>query len=197
MKIKKISKMITYIYQDKKLGLGHAVSLCRDFVGNRPFILALGDQICRSNTNSSCLQQLINQFYKTNKMTISVCKTKLCDVDKYGILVGDLYDSDAVSFKLDKIIEKPSISEAKNSYYVKRGGRKEYYAVFGQYILTPEIFDVLDEHIKMKKVENGEYQLTSALDEVSKKNGAYAYIVDGTMYDVGNVQSYVCTIKQN
>lgn len=197
VKIKKISKMITYIYQDKKLGLGHAVSLCRDFVGNRPFILALGDQICRSNTNSSCLQQLINQFYKTNKMTISVCKTKLCDVDKYGILVGDLYDSDAVSFKPDKIIEKPSISEAKNSYYVKRGGRKEYYAVFGQYILTPEIFDVLDEHIKMKKVENGEYQLTSALDEVSKKNGAYAYIVDGTMYDVGNVQSYVCTIKQN
>ena len=197
VKIKKISKMITYIYQDEKLGLGHAVSLCEDFVDNQPFILALGDQICKSNSNSSCLEQLINQFYKTNKMTISVCKTKLCDVDKYGILVGELEKEDSVSFKLDKIVEKPDVCEAKKNYYVERNGRKEYYAVFGQYILTPNIFGILKEHIKMKKVENGEYQLTSALDEVSKKNGAYAYIVDGNMYDVGNVQSYVCTIKQN
>lgn len=196
-KIQKISKMITYIYQDEKLGLGHAVSLCEDFVGNRPFILALGDQICKSNTNLSCLQQLINQFYKTNEMTISVCKTKLCDVDKYGILVGELENSDSVSFKLDKIVEKPKICEAKNSCYVKRNGRKEYYAVFGQYILTPEIFTVLNKNIKNKKVENGEYQLTSAIDEVSEKNGAYAYIVDGTMYDVGNVQSYVRTINEH
>ena len=50
---------------------------------------------------------------------------------------------------------------------------------------------------KNKKVENGEYQLTSAIDEVSEKNGAYAYIVDGTMYDVGNVQSYMCTMQEN
>lgn len=196
-KIQRISKMITYIYQDEKLGLGHAVSLCENFVNNQPFILVLGDQICRSNVNLSCLQQLINQFYKTNEMTISVCKTKLCDVDKYGILVGELENSDSVSFKLDKIVEKPSTSEAKNKYYVKRNGRKEYYAVFGQYILTPEIFTVLNKNIKNKKVENGEYQLTSAIDEVSEKNGAYAYIVDGTMYDVGNVQSYMCTMQEN
>lgn len=196
-KIKKISKMITYIYQDEKLGLGHAVSLCEDFVDNEPFILALGDQICKSNTNSSCLQQLINQFYKTSKMTISVCKIKLSDVDKYGILVGELNDSDADSFRLEKIVEKPRICDARDSYYVKRDGRKEYYAVFGQYILTPHVFDILKENIRMCKLERNEYQLTSVLDEVRKKDGAYAYIVDGIMYDVGNVQSYVCTIKNN
>lgn len=196
-KIKRISKMITYIYQDEKLGLGHAISLCEDFIDKQPFILALGDQMCKSNTNSSCLQQLISQFYKTQKMTISVCKTDLCDVSKYGVLVGKLEKNDDQFFELEKIVEKPNSLEASGKYYVDRNGLKEYYVVFGQYILTPEIFDVLRKNIKDKKLERGEYQLTSALDIVRKKYGGFAYIVDGSMNDVGNVQSYMYTIKRS
>ena len=90
-----------------------------------------------------------------------------------------------------------SLHREDDAAIIYSNGRKEYYAVFGQYILTPEIFTVLNKNIKNKKVENGEYQLTSAIDEVSEKNGAYAYIVDGTMYDVGNVQSYMCTMQEN
>lgn len=194
-KIQEIAKTITYIYQEEKLGLGYALSLCEEFVDKEPFIMVLGDQVCKSHSDISCLQQLINQYQKTKKTTISACLTPLEEVEKYGVLVGKLKNSRDNFFSLDKIVEKPSRKEAEKSLYVRRDEKKEFYTIFGQYILPPEIFDFLKENIENKKLERGEYQVTSALDAMIQKHGGYAFIPDGSMYDVGNVNSYCSLLK--
>lgn len=187
--IQKISRKITYIVQKEKLGLGHAVSLCEDFANGDPVLLVLGDQLYKTNTNKSCTEQFLDSFAKSNKLSISVCEVKEKDVSKYGILCGKI-DDNKNYFDVDKMIEKPNINDAMEKYYTKVKNEKKYYAVFGEYILTDDVFKILKENIQNKKLENGEYQITSVLDEVRKKKGMIAFIPDGKMLDVGNVLAY-------
>ena len=187
--IQKIGKKITYIVQKEKLGLGHAVSLCKDFAGSDPVLLVLGDQIYKSNSNKSCTEQFLNNFAKTNKLSVSVCEVDKNDVSKYGILCGNVENNNKY-FEVSKMVEKPNIIDAEEKYYTKIKNEKKYFAVFGEYILTEEVFKVLKEHIENKKLERGEYQITSALDEVREKSGMIAFIPNGEMLDVGNVKAY-------
>ena len=187
--IQKIGKKITYVCQKDKLGLGHAVSLCSSFANGDPVLLVLGDQIYKSNTNKSCTEQFLENFAKTNKLSVSVCEVNKEDVSKYGILCGKIED-DNNFFEVAKMVEKPSPIDAEENYYTKIKNDKKYFAVFGEYILTDDVFKVLNEHILNKKLERGEYQITSALDEVREKSGMMAFIPNGEMYDVGNVKAY-------
>lgn len=188
-KILNIGKKIRYVYQKEKLGLGHAVSLCKNFVKNDPALLVLGDQLYMTNNVKNCTEQLMDSFAKSGMLTVSVCEVPKEDVSKYGILSGTIEDSHNYYY-VDKMVEKPDEQEAEKKYYTKNKGQKKYYAVFGEYVLTKEVFDVLDEHIKNNQRERGEFQITSALDEVRSKNGMVAFIPDGEMLDVGNVKSY-------
>ena len=88
------------------------------------------------------------------------------------------------------MVEKPDVSIAKEKYYTKYDSVKKYYAVFGEYILTYDVFKLLKRNIKNNKLENGEFQITSVLDEVREKRGMIAFIPSGEMLDVGNVPSY-------
>ena len=187
--IQQIGKKITYVCQEEKLGLGHAVSLCEDFAGGDPVLLVLGDQLYKSFSNKSCTEQFLNSFAKNNKLSISVCEVPQEDVSKYGILCGKIEKNDD-SFDVDKMVEKPNPLVAEEKYYTKYQDKKKYYAVFGEYILTEDVFKVLRKNIENKKLENGEYQITSALDEVREKNGMIAFIPKGEMLDVGNVKAY-------
>ena len=189
-KVQGIGKRITYIYQKDKLGLGHAVSLCDKFVDGEPVLLVLGDQIYKSNTNKSCTKQFLDNYSKTNELSVSVCEVPLEDVSKYGILCGTVEKNNDY-FEVYKMVEKPDISIAKEKYYTKIKNEKKYYAVFGEYILTKEVFELLNTNIKNHKKEKGEYQITSVLDEVRKKKGMIAFIPDGYMLDVGNMESYI------
>ena len=187
--IQKIGKKVTYIVQEEKLGLGHAVSLCESFAGGDPVLLVLGDQLYKSYSNKSCTEQFLNNFSKTNKLSVSVCEVALSDVSKYGILCGEV-EKNKNYFEVDKMVEKPNSLVAEEKYYTKIHDEKKYYAVFGEYILTDEVFKVLRKNIENRKLENGEYQITSALDEVREKKGMVAFIPKGEMLDVGNVKAY-------
>ena len=88
------------------------------------------------------------------------------------------------------MVEKPNPIIAEEKYYTKYQNKKKYYAVFGEYILTEDVFKVLRKNIENKKLENGEYQITCALDEVREKKGMVAFIPKGEMLDVGNVKAY-------
>ena len=91
--------------------------------------------------------------------------------------------------------EKPAIEYAEDYLAVKTKACDEnYYAVFGQYVLTKEVFDELENNIKNNKLERGEFQLTSALDQVREKSGLMGYVVDGTSYDVGLPEQYIKTV---
>ena len=192
-KIQKIGKKLKYVYQDEKLGLGHAVSLCESFANDDPVLLVLGDQLYKTNNNFSCTQQLLNNFSKNNKLTISVFEIPLNDVSKYGILTGTINDGDNY-FVVDKMYEKPDIEYAEEYLYTLKGNKKEYYSVFGEYILTPNVFKELRKNIQNNVKDKGEFQLTDALDQVREKDGMIAFVADGEMLDIGNVESYKKTL---
>ncbi len=188
-KIQSIGKKIKYVYQKEKLGLGHAVSLCEKFANDEPVLLVLGDQLYKSYSSASCTEQFLDAYSKTNKLSVSVCEVPEKDVSKYGILSGTINKGNDY-FDVDKMVEKPDTEIAKEKYYTLSNNIKKYYAVFGEYILTEDVFKLLKEDIEAERKENGEYQITSVLDRIREKNGMTAFIPNGEMLDVGNVNAY-------
>lgn len=188
-KIQNIGRRVSYIYQKDKLGLGHAVSLCEEFAGGEPVLMVLGDQLYVSETNSRITKQFLDFYSSVNNLSVSVVEVDPEKTNKYGILCGKIDDNNDY-FEVDKIVEKPEPSIAKEKYYTKYKGKKKYFAVFGEYILTEEVFKALKQAIENHRTENGEYELTTVLEEVRKKYGMSAFIPKGKMYDVGNVLAY-------
>ena len=188
-KIQRIGKKVKYVYQKEKLGLGHAVSLCENFVNGEPVLLVLGDQLYKSYTNQSCTEQFLNSYAQTNKLSVSVCEVNENEVNRYGILCGKV-DTGKDYYEVEKMVEKPDVATAKEKYYTLKNNLKKYYAVFGEYILTDDVFKILKENIENDKKENGEFQITSVLDQVREKSGMIAFIPQGEMLDVGNVNAY-------
>jgi len=202
--IVRIGKKITYVVQSERKGFGHAVYLCKDFANDDPVLLLLGDMIYRSNINENCMSQMINVYEKYRMPIISMHKIEKENVVHYGIMHGKWENKEETILKLDEIKEKPSVDYAEDYLSVSTKQEKEnYYAVFGQYVLTKDIFDILKQNIDDNKLENGEIQLTSALEKVRSTTGTIGYVVSGKSYDVGlpdkyyaTINSYVSNIKQ-
>ena len=190
-KIRDMGKKIKYVYQEEKLGFGHAVSLCSDFANDEPVLLVLGDQLYKSFDNKSCTEQFLDSYTDPKKLAISVCEVALSEVYKYGILCGKL-DKGSNTFDVNKMVEKPQPDICEEKYYTKVNREKKYFAVFGEYILTSEVFELLKREVKNKKT-SGEIGLTSVLDEVRERSGMVAFIPHGEMYDMGNTKGYVDT----
>ena len=124
-KIRDIGTRISYIYQEEKLGLGHAVSLARGFANNDNVLLVLGDQLYKTDCFESCTKQLLNSYEKNNRLTVSVTEVKLKDVNKYGIFAGDMLDDN--SFDVTSVKEKPEVEYAKDNLYTITDNKKLYY----------------------------------------------------------------------
>ena len=160
---------IHYIRQKEPKGLGHAIRCAKTFVGNEPFAILLGDDIVY-NDEKPCLKQLIECYdeYKTSILGVQTVEKE--SVSKYGIVDGILIE-DRVC-KVKGLVEKPSIEEAPSNT-----------AILGRYIVTPKIFDILDN---TKPGKGNEIQLTDALLELIKEEAMYAYNFEGKRYDVGD-----------
>ena len=175
--VNNISKMsnIYYVRQKKPLGLGHAVSRAKSFVGDEPFLVLLGDDIIYTDKNKGELpvsKQLMNKYEELQGMILGVQKVPKNDVNKYGIIKSLNYIDDD-TMEVEDFVEKPAIIEAPSQF-----------AVLGRYILEPEIFRYLEN---LKPGKNGEIQLTDAILNM-KKDGLklYAYDFKGIRYDIGN-----------
>lgn len=186
-KILEIGKKITYIYQTEKRGFGHAVSLCTDFANGEPVLLLLGDTLYKSNTNKPCVLQFIEAFEKYAKPMISIHEIPLHDVSYYGIISGNWTDKKETTMQISNITEKPTVAYAEEQLGVfDKKGKKHYYSVFGQYILTSEVFKQLKENIEAKDFnDKKEIELTTALEQVREKNGMIGVKLDGEMFDMG------------
>ena len=168
--VRNISDMVDihYIRQKEPKGLGHAILCARAFVGNEPFAVLLGDDVVDSEV--PCLKQLMD-CYKEYKTTILGDQTvKHEEVNKYGIVDG-IHIEDRV-YKVKKLVEKPSIEEAPSNV-----------AILGRYIITPQIFDILQN---TEPGKGGEIQLTDALQTLIENEAMYAYNFEGRRYDVGD-----------
>lgn len=191
----RIGKKISYVVQRERRGFGHAVYQCREFAGEEPVLLLLGDMIYHSYRNENCMTQMIQTYEKYGLPVISMHKVPKQDVVHYGIMHGQWEDTEESVLKLDEIKEKPSIEYAEDYLNVKTKISKEnYYAVFGQYILTKEVFETLEENISKNLLENGEIQLTSALETVRGRTGMIGYTVFGRSYDIGLPEKYLETM---
>lgn len=159
---------IYYIRQKEPKGLGHAIYCAKTFVGNEPFAVMLGDDVV--DNEEPCLKQLIDIYNEYKTTILGVQEVPLEDVNKYGIVKG-MHIEDGV-YKVKDLVEKPDIDKAPSNI-----------AILGRYIITHNIFDIL-EHTKPGK--GGEIQLTDALKELLNREAMYAYTFKGRRYDVGD-----------
>ena len=185
-----IGKRLHYVYQREKRGFGHAVYQAAQFARNEPVLLLLGDTIYRSDSNKPCALQLIEEYERYNSLMVSIHSIPLSVVSHYGILHGVWEDKENTILNVDVMHEKPKSSYAEEFLGVRnKQGEKEYYSVFGQYILTPEVFAQLHEDIMKKEIDGdhvSEIELTSALEAVRQRSGMMGVRLKGRMFDMGN-----------
>ena len=188
-----IGKRLRYVYQREKRGFGHAVYQAAQFAGNEPVMLLLGDTLYRSDSIKPCALQMVEEYERYNSLMVSVHSIPLAEVSRYGILHGVWENKDRTVLNVDVMMEKPKSSYAEDYLGVRnKKGDKEYYSVFGQYILTPEVFSQLHEDIMQREIDGdhvSEIELTSALEAVRKRSGMIGIRLKGRMYDMGNPEA--------
>ena len=193
-----IGKKLHYVYQREKRGFGHAVYQAAQFAGNEPVLLLLGDTLYRSESNKPCALQMIEDYERYNRLMVSIHPIPLAEVSRYGILHGVWEDKENNILNVSVMQEKPKASYAEEYLAVRnKKGEKEYYSVFGQYILTPEVFSQLHEDIMQKEIDGDhvtEIELTSALEAVRKRSGMVGVRLRGKMFDMGNPNAFARTI---
>jgi UTP--glucose-1-phosphate uridylyltransferase len=166
---------IHYIRQKEPKGLGHAVWCARNFIGDEPFAVLLGDDIVHSET--PCLKQLINQYESTHSSIIGVQNVPDNETYRYGIVEPS--GQNGRRYKVENFVEKPEPGTAPSNL-----------AIMGRYILTPEIFMFLDQ---METGAGGEVQLTDAIQKLNQIQRVFAYDFEGKRYDVGEKIGFVKT----
>lgn len=159
---------IHYIRQKEAKGLGHAIYCAKSFIGDEPFAVLLGDDIVDSKT--PCIKQLMDVYNEYRTTILGVQKVPLQDVPKYGIIAGNQIDERV--YKVKGLVEKPEIEHTPSNI-----------AILGRYIISPRIFEFLENATPGK---NGEIWLTDALQLLMEKEAMYAYDFEGDRYDVGD-----------
>lgn len=166
---------IFYVRQKEQKGLGHAISSARQFIGNEPFAVLLGDDIVESEVPA--VKQLIDVYEETGHSVIGVQEVPEADTHRYGII--DPLTKNGRQYEVEKFVEKPAQGTAPSNL-----------AIMGRYVLTPEIFDYLKTQ---KEGAGNEIQLTDAIERMNNDNQVYAYDFEGERYDVGEKLGFVKT----
>jgi UTP--glucose-1-phosphate uridylyltransferase len=173
--VREISKMVSvsYVRQKEALGLGHAILVAKPMIGNEPFAVLLGDDIIDSSV--PCTQQMISVF---EKLQSSVLATQIVDgpeISRYGVIKGKALQGDGLlsrSYRVEDLVEKPPFQQAPSNL-----------AIIGRYILTPDIFEVLE---RTPPDKGGEIQLTNGLKLLLEQQPIHAYRFEGKRYDAGD-----------
>lgn len=196
-RILSIGKRLRYVYQREKRGFGHAVYQAAAFANNEPVLLLLGDTLYQTDSNKPCALQMIEKYEQVNKLMVSIHPIPLAKVSHYGILSGTWDDKNETELLVSQMYEKPKASYAEEFLGVKcKDGTQKYMSVFGQYILTPEVFDQLSADIADAMDSNKEIELTTALDKVRKRSGMIGVQLQGRMYDMGNYHAFVKCVSE-
>ena len=166
---------IHYVRQKEARGLGHAVWCARNFIGDEPFAVLLGDDIVQSDT--PCIKQLIDQYEETGSSVIGVQQVPDAETHRYGII--DPSTQEGRRYQVANFVEKPAQGTAPSNL-----------AIMGRYLLTPEIFDILENQ---ETGAGGEIQLTDAIQTLNQSQEVYAYDFEGKRHDVGEKIGFVKT----
>lgn len=166
---------IFYVRQKEQKGLGHAIYSARQFIGDEPFAVLLGDDIVESDTPA--IKQLMEVYEETGNSVIGVQEVPESETHRYGII--DPLSKKERRYEVQKFVEKP-----------EQGTAPSNLAIMGRYVLTPEIFDYLKTQ---KKGAGNEIQLTDAIERMNSEHQVFAYDFIGNRYDVGEKLGFVKT----
>jgi len=170
--VRAVSNMInvSYVRQGETLGLGHAVLMARDLVGDEPFAVMLGDDIIDSDVG--CMKQMVDVFERHQGPVIAVHQVPRRDISAYGVIDGVPEPGNDRVYRIRDLVEKPRAEAAPSDL-----------AIIGRYILTPDVFDCLEKTVRD---EGGEIQLTNGLRALRDKRQLYGYRFEGIRHDAGN-----------
>lgn len=176
-RVQKSSKMVDihYIRQKEARGLGHAIWCARKFIGNEPFAVLLGDDIVQAK--KPCLQQMMELYNHYQSSIIGVQQVGDDEVSRYGIVEGVRCEERI--HKVLNLVEKPKKEDAPSNI-----------AIMGRYILSPEIFPILEN---INPGSGGEIQLTDAIAELNQLQEVFAYEFEGKRHDVGEKIGFIQT----
>ncbi|MEC6797745.1 UTP--glucose-1-phosphate uridylyltransferase GalU [Photobacterium sp. S4TG1] len=168
------SANFTYIRQGEMKGLGHAILMGRELVGNEPFAVVLADDLC-VNEEQGVLAQMAALYKQFRCSIVAVEEVPEEDTHKYGVIAGQMIRDDL--FRVDNMVEKPEPGTAPSNL-----------AIIGRYILTPDIFDIIEE---TEPGKGGEIQITDALLKQAQSGCVLAYKFKGKRFDCGSVDGYI------
>jgi UTP--glucose-1-phosphate uridylyltransferase len=175
----KISNLIDIVSvrQKEPLGLGHAIWMARNVIGDDPFLVLLGDDLVRSK--KPCCRQMIDLYKQVKESIVAIQRVPMDQTYQYGIVEGMETEFER-TYKVKRMVEKPAPGTSDSDM-----------AIIGRYLLMPEIFDFLG---KTTPGHGGEIQLTDALLALSNRRGMYAYEFEGKRYDAGDKLGYLKAI---
>jgi UTP--glucose-1-phosphate uridylyltransferase len=169
--IRRITEMgtIAFVHQKEQLGLGHAVLMAKELVGDEPFTVLLSDDVMRNPNGLPVTRQLIDIYQQHRGSVIAAQRIPREDASRYGIIAPRHEEGRLV--EIEDVVEKPSVADAPSDL-----------AVLGRYVLTPKIFDLLET---TPRGAGGEIQLTDAIRELSQEQAVFAYQFEGERHDAG------------
>ncbi len=170
--VRAISSMInvSYVRQGETQGLGHAVLMAKDLVGDEPFAVMLGDDIIDSSV--PCMKQMIDVFEAHAGPVIAVQQVPKSEISAYGVIDAAPEGGNDRVYRIRDLVEKPRADQAPSDL-----------AIIGRYILTPDIFEALE---KTPRDQGGEIQLTNGLRALKERRPLYALRFEGRRHDAGN-----------
>lgn len=168
------SASFTYIRQKEMRGLGHAILTGKDLVGDEPFAVVLADDLC-INPGNGVLAQMVALYKQFRCSIVAVQEVPADETHKYGIVAGESIKDNI--YRVDSMVEKPEPGSAPSNL-----------AIIGRYILTPDIFEILEATAPGK---NNEIQITDALLQQAQKGCVLAYKFQGKRFDCGSVEGFI------
>lgn len=162
-----------YIRQKEALGLGHAILMAEDFIGNEPFAVLLPDDIF--SCEKPCIRQLVDAFQQYQASVIVLGRTDEEGTKKYGIIKPKQVAERV--FQVEELVEKPGPERAFSDL-----------AVIGRYVFTPEIFEAIK---RTEPDARGEIQITDAIQLLLEKQPVYGYLFEGKRYDAGDKMEFI------
>jgi UTP--glucose-1-phosphate uridylyltransferase len=166
---------VSYVRQKEQLGLGHAVLMAKDLVGHEPFAVILSDDVVVGER--PCIGQLIHAYERTHSSVVAVMDVPREETRRYGIIDGQAAPDDDRLYKVSGLVEKPDPAVSPSNL-----------AIIGRYVLTPKIFDKLEQ---TPRGAGGEIQLTDAIQALMQEQDVYGYAFDGVRYDAGTTMGWL------
>lgn len=193
--ISDIGHKITFIEQETQNGFGDAVYCAREWVGNEPFLLMLGDHLFASYTDTSCTRQLLEIYERYGRSVVGLMLTPAEQIRHFGTVTGNWEEKQSV-ISITEFAEKPDAQYAAEHLRIEELPDDQYCTVFGQYVISHRIFEFLEENISKNIREKGEFQLTSCLDKLRQEDGFMGYLVQGKRFDIGLPHAYLESIVE-